>query len=72
MPAEIFQIGDIDDLARTVARELLADGKAGKLAKIGIDEVRAAIAARAGTAMLDAWQAERLETKTLRCLIEGV
>jgi hypothetical protein len=33
MPAEVVQISDIRELAKTIARELLADGKAGKLAK---------------------------------------
>jgi hypothetical protein len=72
MPAELVQIGDIDTLARTIARGLLADGKAGKLAKIGIDEVRVAIAARPESRDLSGWRAEQLETLTLRRLIESV
>ena len=69
MPAEMIQL--IDDLAKTIARELLADLKAHKIPKVGIDEVRAAIAARTTGKALDEWQTERLETLTLRRFIEA-
>jgi hypothetical protein len=58
MPGKITQLTDFDDLP-----------------KVGIDEVRAAIAAKtAGNVLgniLDDWHAERLETMTLRRVIEG-
>ena len=45
-----FNVSRIDptlaDLANTIASGLLADGKAGRLSKIGIDEVEAAVDAR--------------------------
>jgi hypothetical protein len=68
MPGNIARL---DDLAKTIARELLADCKAGNIAKIGIGEIRAAIAARTASQALRKWEIEHMETLTLRRCIEG-
>ncbi len=63
---------DIVSTAEEIAAKLLADGKAGKLDKIGIDEVRDAIAERLFPNTLGNHQASQLERLTLRKLINKV
>ena len=60
---------DLSEAANKIARKLIADGKAGKLPKIGIDEVRDAIAEEIFPEELGSSRAEQLEKLTLRKLI---
>jgi hypothetical protein len=62
----------LPELAETIASGLMADLKATRLPKIGIEEVRAAIAAREQTKTLGRFELEQLETLTLRKLIYKV
>lgn len=62
---------DIKRLAALIADTLFADAKAGKLTKIGIDEIRNAIAAFV-TVPLDPEAAEMLEEMTTRRVVERV
>lgn len=57
----------LSDLANTIAVGLLADGKAGRLSKIGIEEVEAAVDAREHR-----FRREDLINLTLRKLIAKV
>lgn len=63
---------DVPALSKKIAAELMADLRSGKHAKVGIDEVRAAIAKETESLRLDAWTREGLETRTLREFISGV
>lgn len=63
---------DIPSAASEIASKLIADGRAGKLGKIGIDEVRDAIAEYTYPEVLGSTLAERLEMLTLRKLIAKV
>ena len=63
---------DIPSAASEIAAKLMADGKAGKLDKIGIDEVRDAIAEHTYPEVLGRVLAERLEVTTLLKLIAKV
>lgn len=63
---------DVASTAEEIATKLLADGKAGKLDKIGIDEVRDAIAERFFPKTLGRHLASQLEALTLRKLINKV
>lgn len=63
---------DISEAAKVIADKLFADGKAGKLEKIGIDEVRDAIAEHTFPEVLGRVRAEQLEVLTLRKLITKV
>ncbi len=57
----------LSDLASTIAAGLLADGKAGRLSKIGIEEVEAAVDARDHS-----FSRQQLINLTLRKLISKV
>jgi hypothetical protein len=63
---------NIAALSKKIAADLMADLRSGKLAKVGIDEVRTAIARETETLSLDAWKQEALEIRTLREFISGV
>lgn len=63
---------DISEAAKTIASKLMADAKAGKLDKIGIDEVRDAIAEHTFPETLGRVRAEQLEVLTLRKLIAKI
>lgn len=65
-------VADLKQTANELATGLLADGKAGKLSKIGIDEVRAAMIAWPGFKDLDDRDSDVLEELTLRALIRKV
>ncbi len=62
----------LPELAETIASGLMADLKARRLPKCGIEEVRAAIAAREQTKTMGKFELEQLETMTLRKLISKV
>lgn len=62
----------IPELAEIIASGLLSDGRAGRLAKIGIDEVEAAIDARDQGRKLKGFGREQLIQITLRKLINKV
>ena len=57
-------------IARRVSELLLSDLKSKKISVIGIDVVRQYL--REENERLDCWDKKLLETKTLRCVIEGV
>lgn len=65
-------MADLAGLPKKIASDLMADLKSGKLLKVGIDEVRAAIAKETVGERLDFEVADRLEKSTLRALISSV
>lgn len=62
----------IPELAEIIASGLMADLKAKRLSKCGIDEVRAAMMAREQTKKMGRYEIEQLETMTLRKFINKV
>lgn len=67
-----MQRPDLKQVANDLADSLLAAGKAGKLPRIGIDEVRAEMIAWPGFIDLDDRDSDALEELTLRALIRKV
>ncbi|MBB5051143.1 hypothetical protein HNQ36_001097 [Afipia massiliensis] len=63
---------DVPALSKRIAADLMVDLRSGKLAKVGIEEVREAIAKETANLSLDPWTIESLEIRTLRAFISGV